>query len=141
VGPTSRSSLEAQNGLPLFLVAFLRLLLCCHGGATSFLLGVYGPYRCVRDGLSYLGLPATLVVPLLDNHLPPTLFLVMNATNYTNRVGGEKAPSFPHFAKTSRRPYSVSRESAPWLQLDRSSFHTTQQAWGPVRKQPPGHVI
>jgi hypothetical protein len=37
------SSLEAQNGLPLFLMAFSRLLSCRRGGATRFLLKVHGP--------------------------------------------------------------------------------------------------
>jgi hypothetical protein len=40
---------KAQNGLPLFLAAFSRLLSRRHGGATSFLLRVHGPYRCLRD--------------------------------------------------------------------------------------------
>jgi hypothetical protein len=42
-GPAShstRSSLEAQNGRPHFLAAFLRLLSCRHGGATGVLFRV-----------------------------------------------------------------------------------------------------
>jgi len=40
-----------QNGLPLFLVAFLETpVLCRHGGTTGFLLRGYSPYRCLRDG-------------------------------------------------------------------------------------------
>jgi hypothetical protein len=42
--------LSSQNGLPLFLVAFSGLLLCRHGEATGFLLRVYDPCRCLRDG-------------------------------------------------------------------------------------------
>jgi hAT family C-terminal dimerisation region len=45
----TRSSLEAQHGIPLLLVAFSRLLLCRHGGATGSLLRVHGPCRCLRD--------------------------------------------------------------------------------------------
>jgi hypothetical protein len=46
---TMRSSLEAQIDLPLILVAFSRLPLCCYGGATGFLPRVYGPCCCQRD--------------------------------------------------------------------------------------------
>jgi hypothetical protein len=51
-GPASqstRSSLEAQMDLPLFLVAFSSRLLCRHGGATGFLLKVHGPCRFLGD--------------------------------------------------------------------------------------------
>jgi hypothetical protein len=53
----TRSSLEAQNGLPLFLVAFRGS--CCAAMAelpVSYL-RVHGPYHCLRDG--YRGLETT----------------------------------------------------------------------------------
>jgi hypothetical protein len=42
---------KAQKGLPLFLVAFSRLLSCRRGGATRFLLllRVHGPCRCLQE--------------------------------------------------------------------------------------------
>jgi hypothetical protein len=54
------------------------LLSCRHGGgATGFLLRVYGPCRCLARWLSYLGLaaaPVLLIVPYLFEHgLPPAL--------------------------------------------------------------------
>src|SRR5271170_4638920 len=45
----TRSSLDTQTGLPLFLVAFYRFLVRRHGEATSFLLRVHGPYLYLRD--------------------------------------------------------------------------------------------
>jgi hypothetical protein len=43
-------------------VAFYRLLVRRHGGATGFLLGVHSLYRCLRDGYPYFGLLATLIL-------------------------------------------------------------------------------
>jgi hypothetical protein len=56
----TRSSLEIPTGLPRYLVAFYRLLVRRHGEATGFLLRVHGPYRYLRDGYPYFGLPAAL---------------------------------------------------------------------------------
>jgi hypothetical protein len=72
------SSLEAQNGLPLFLMAFSRLLSCRRGGATRFLLRVHGPCRCLARESYQLGLPAVpvllVVCDFFDHPLPATLF-------------------------------------------------------------------
>jgi hypothetical protein len=58
---STRSSLEAQNGRPHFLEAFLRLLSRCHGGATGVPFRAHGPRRCPQDRASQLGLLAVLV--------------------------------------------------------------------------------
>ena len=74
---STRSSLEAQNEFPLFLVAFSRLLSCRRGGATRFLLRVHGPCRCLARESYQLGLPAVpvlLVCDPFDHPLPATLF-------------------------------------------------------------------
>jgi hypothetical protein len=72
---STRSSLEAQNGLPLFLAAFSRLLLCRHRGATGFLLKSPRPLPLPARLLSYLGLPAACLARCvsLTHGLPPTL--------------------------------------------------------------------
>jgi hypothetical protein len=51
------SSLEAQSGLPYFWWALSRLL-CCHGGASGFLLKSHTPYRPLGGGMACLSLAA-----------------------------------------------------------------------------------
>jgi hypothetical protein len=80
---STRSSLEAQNGLPLFLAAFSRLLLCRHGGATGFLLKSPRPLPLPARLLSYLGLPAACLARCVSLTTVSLLRLFLRSTTST----------------------------------------------------------
>jgi hypothetical protein len=75
-------------------VAFSGLLLCRHGGATGFLLRVYGPYRYLRDGyriwVCLLRLFCFVVSYLFEHGLPPALLPPPHHRHAKMKVTGDE---------------------------------------------------
>jgi hypothetical protein len=72
-------TLLARKGLKMVslycLVASSGLLLCRHGGATGFLLRVYGPCRCLQDGCRIWVCPLRLFCLSCPIYLKPASLL------------------------------------------------------------------